>query len=164
MAHRPSSVPQRVLLPKPPASSLPHVLEPESYLAHAASPTITRLLAIVITDPDFESTTAFALVTKLVDFAARSRLIYIASLVTESESVRPSSIGGEPALSSDVIEDRRFDLKCLAIVFPRFASMLLCPEGDPDAFDIPTPRSYAEAIVGEYSSQWQTAIDAEMAS
>ncbi|CAI7848465.1 unnamed protein product [Closterium sp. NIES-54] len=37
--------------------------------------------------------------------------------------------------------------------------MLLCPEGDPDALDIPTPRSYAE-----YSSQWQTAIDIEMAS
>ncbi|CAI7763654.1 unnamed protein product, partial [Closterium sp. NIES-53] len=42
--------------------------------------------------------------------------------------------------------------------------MLICPEGDPDALDIPTPRSYAEAIAGEYSSQWQTAIDAEMAS
>ncbi|CAI7865618.1 unnamed protein product [Closterium sp. NIES-54] len=30
--------------------------------------------------------------------------------------------------------------------------------------DIPTPRSYAEAIAGEYSSQWQSAMDAEMAS
>ncbi|CAI7782983.1 unnamed protein product, partial [Closterium sp. NIES-53] len=38
------------------------------------------------------------------------------------------------------------------------------PEGDPDAPDIPTPRSYAEAIAGEYSSQCQTAMDAEMAS
>ncbi|CAI7851522.1 unnamed protein product, partial [Closterium sp. NIES-54] len=42
--------------------------------------------------------------------------------------------------------------------------MLLAPEGNPDAPDIPTPRSYAEAIAGEYSSQWQTAMDAEMAS
>ncbi|CAI7894287.1 unnamed protein product [Closterium sp. NIES-54] len=42
--------------------------------------------------------------------------------------------------------------------------MLLAPEGDPDAPDIPTPHSYAEAIAGEYSSQWQTAMDAEMAS
>ncbi|CAI7755188.1 unnamed protein product [Closterium sp. NIES-54] len=42
--------------------------------------------------------------------------------------------------------------------------MLLCPEGDPDALDIPTLRSYAEVITGEYSSQWQTAMDAEMAS
>ncbi|CAI5976153.1 unnamed protein product, partial [Closterium sp. NIES-64] len=29
---------------------------------------------------------------------------------------------------------------------------------------IPTPRSYAEAIEGPYSSQWQAAMDAEMAS
>ncbi|CAI7908400.1 unnamed protein product [Closterium sp. NIES-54] len=36
--------------------------------------------------------------------------------------------------------------------------------GDPDAPDIPTPRSYAEAIMGPYSSQWQAAMDAEMAS
>ncbi|CAI7739427.1 unnamed protein product [Closterium sp. NIES-53] len=42
--------------------------------------------------------------------------------------------------------------------------MLLAPEGDPDAPDIPTPRFYAEAIEGPYSSQWQTAMDAEMAS
>ncbi|CAI7806373.1 unnamed protein product [Closterium sp. NIES-54] len=42
--------------------------------------------------------------------------------------------------------------------------MLLAPEGDPDAPDIPTPRSYAEAIEGPYSSQWQTAMDTEMAS
>ncbi|CAI7762873.1 unnamed protein product, partial [Closterium sp. NIES-54] len=42
--------------------------------------------------------------------------------------------------------------------------MLLAPEGDPDALDIPTPRSYAEAIEGPYSSQWQVAMDTEMAS
>ncbi|CAI7888419.1 unnamed protein product, partial [Closterium sp. NIES-53] len=36
--------------------------------------------------------------------------------------------------------------------------------GDPDALDIPTPRSYTEAIKGPYSSQWQAAMDAEMAS
>ncbi|CAI7896856.1 unnamed protein product [Closterium sp. NIES-54] len=35
---------------------------------------------------------------------------------------------------------------------------------DPDAPDIPTPRSYTEAITGPYSSQWQAAMDAEMAS
>ncbi|CAI7744809.1 unnamed protein product [Closterium sp. NIES-54] len=35
---------------------------------------------------------------------------------------------------------------------------------DPDALDIPTPRSYAEAIAGEYFSKWQTSMDVEMAS
>ncbi|CAI7837921.1 unnamed protein product [Closterium sp. NIES-53] len=47
---------------------------------------------------------------------------------------------------------------------PRFASMLLAPKGDPDAPDIPTPHSYADTITGPYSSQWQAAMDAEMAS
>ncbi|CAI7857212.1 unnamed protein product [Closterium sp. NIES-54] len=46
-------------------------------------------------------------------------------------------------------------------------SASVCPPsvaGDPDAPDIPTPRSYVEAIEGPYSSQWQVAMDAEMAS
>ncbi|CAI7810818.1 unnamed protein product, partial [Closterium sp. NIES-54] len=42
-------------------------------------------------------------------------------------------------------------------------SIRVSPEGDPDAPDIPTPCSYAEAITGPYSSQWQAAMDAEMA-
>ncbi|CAI7869619.1 unnamed protein product [Closterium sp. NIES-54] len=111
MALRPSSVPQRVVLPKPPASSLPHVPDPKSNLARAPTPTVTRLIATVVNDPDFESTAAFALVAKLVDFAARSRLNYVASLVTESECVCPPSVGGEPALSSDVLEDMQFELE-----------------------------------------------------
>ncbi|CAI7857496.1 unnamed protein product, partial [Closterium sp. NIES-54] len=164
MTFRPSSVPQRVVLHEPPASSLLHVTDPESDLARAASPTVTRLRATIITNPDFESTAVFALVNELVDFAARSRLNYTASLVIESKSVCPPSIEGEPALGSDVLEDRHFELECLVAALPRFASMLLCPEGDPDALDIPTPHSYAEAIASEYSSQWQTAMDAEMAS
>ncbi|CAI7914827.1 unnamed protein product [Closterium sp. NIES-54] len=162
MALCPSSVPQRVVLPEPPASSLPHVPDPDSDLARTASPTITRLLATVVTDPDFEFTAAFPLVTELVDFATRSRLEYVASLVTKSKNICPPSIGGEPSLSSDVLEDRQFELECLVVALPHFASMMLCPEGDPDALDIPTPRSYAEAIASEYSSQ--TAMDAEMAS
>ncbi|CAI5475562.1 unnamed protein product [Closterium sp. Yama58-4] len=162
MALHPSSVPQRVALPSPLVSSLPDVPDPESDLARAASPTVTRLLATVVTDPSFESTAAFALVTELVDFAATSRLDYVASLVTESDC--PPSVGGELALGSDVLEDRQFELECLAAAVPHLASMLLCPEGKPNALDIPTPRSYAEAIADEYSSQWQIAMDAEMAS
>ncbi|CAI7901901.1 unnamed protein product [Closterium sp. NIES-54] len=140
MALRPSSVPQRVVLPEPPASSLPHVPDPESDLARTASPTVTRLLATVVTDPDLDSTAAFPLVTELVDFAARSHLDYVANLVTESESVCPPFVEGELAIGSDVLEDRQFELEFLAAALPRFASMLLCPEGDPDALDIPTPR------------------------
>ncbi|CAI7831999.1 unnamed protein product [Closterium sp. NIES-54] len=163
MALRPSSIPQRVVLLEPLASSLPHVPDPESDLARAASPTVTRLLATVITDLDLESTATFALVSELVGFAARSRLDCVASLVTESESVCPPFVGGELAFGSDVLEDKQFELECLAAALPRFASMLLCPEGDPDALDIPTPRSYAAVIAREYSSQWRTAMDPEMA-
>ncbi|CAI7879918.1 unnamed protein product [Closterium sp. NIES-53] len=161
---RPSSPPQSVPLPSPPASSLPIVPEPESDRARAAHPTVTRLLATVVTDPSFESTAASALVAELVDFAAAYRLDYAASLVAESASVCPPSVGGEYALGTDVLEDRQEDLECLAAASPHLVSMLLAPQGDLDAPDIPTPRSYAEAITGPYSSQWQTAMDAEMAS
>ncbi|CAI7903710.1 unnamed protein product, partial [Closterium sp. NIES-54] len=119
--------------PGVPQSSLPVPPNPESDSLRAASPTATRLLATVVTNPSFESTAASALVAKLVDFAARCRLDYNTSLVAASKSVCPPST-------------------------------LLAPEGDPDAPDIPTPRSYAEAIEGPYSSQWQAAMDAEMAS
>ncbi|CAI7881688.1 unnamed protein product [Closterium sp. NIES-54] len=164
MSLRPSTAPLRVPLPSPPESSLPALVDPESDSLCAASPTVTRLLATVVTDPSFESTAVSALVTELVDFGARCRLDYAASLVTESESVCPPSVGGECALGTDVLEDRQEEFQCLAAASPHLVSVLLTPEGDPDALDIPTPRSYAEAIEGPYSSQWQAAMDAEMAS
>ncbi|CAI7851624.1 unnamed protein product [Closterium sp. NIES-54] len=141
MALRPSSVPLRVPLTAPPESSLPEVPDHASNRARASSPTVSRLLASAVTDPSFESAAASALVAELLEFAAACRLDYASALVAKS-----------------------VDFECLAAAVPRFASMLPTPEGDPDAPDIPTPRSYAEAISGPYSSQWQTAMDAEMAS
>ncbi|CAI7871457.1 unnamed protein product [Closterium sp. NIES-53] len=135
MALRPSSVPMRVPLPSLLASSLPGV--PESDLAHVACPTVPLLLVTIVTDPSFEFTAASALVAELVDFVAASRL--------------------ENATSLE-------DFECLAVAVPHLVAMLLEPQGDPHAPDIPTPRSYAEAITSPYSSQWQTAMDAEMAS
>ncbi|CAI7777405.1 unnamed protein product [Closterium sp. NIES-53] len=164
MALRPSSVPLRVPLLHPPESSLPAVPDPESDLVRAASPIISRLLATVFTDPSFESTVAPALVHELVDFAAACRLDYATSLVAESESDCPRSVRGECALGTDVLEDRQEEFECLTAAVPHLVAMLLAPEGDPDAPNIPTPRSYVEAITGPYSSQWQTAMDAEMAS
>ncbi|CAI7789132.1 unnamed protein product, partial [Closterium sp. NIES-53] len=96
MTLRPSTAPQRVPLPSPPASSLPDGPDPESdYLSYCHA-------------------------------------------------------------------QEEFD--CFAVAVPHLVSMLLAPEGDLDAPDIPTPHSYAEAIEGPYSSQWQAAMDAEMAS
>ncbi|CAI7829017.1 unnamed protein product [Closterium sp. NIES-53] len=118
MALRPSTAPLRVSLPSPPESSFPVLADPESDSLCATSPAVTRLLATVVTDPFFESAAASALVAELVDFAAHCRLDYATSLVAESESVYPPSVG-----------------------------------------DILTPRSYAEAIEGPYSSQWQSAME-----
>ncbi|CAI7856399.1 unnamed protein product [Closterium sp. NIES-54] len=144
MALRPSSVPLRVPLPTPLESSLPEVPEPESDRVRAASPTVAHLLATADTDPSFESATASALVAELLDFAAACRLDYASALVAESVHASPPSIGGECALGTDVLEDRQEDFECLAAAVPRFASLLLAPEGDPDAPDIPTPRSYQD--------------------
>ncbi|CAI5995466.1 unnamed protein product [Closterium sp. NIES-64] len=164
MSLRLSTAPLRAPLPSPPVSSLPALADPESDSLRAASPTVTRLLATVVTDPSFESTTASALVAELVDFAARCRLDYAASLVAESESVYPPSVGVECALGTDVLEDRQEEFQCLAAASPHLVSVLLTPGGDPDALDIRTPRSYAEEIEVPYSSLWQAAMDAEMAS
>ncbi|CAI7904025.1 unnamed protein product [Closterium sp. NIES-54] len=146
MALRPSSVPLRVPLPSPPESSYPAVPDPESDRARAASPTLSRLLTTVITDPSFESTNASTLVAELLDFASACRLDYTTALVAKSESASPPSVEGECALGMDVLEDTQEESECLAATVPCFASMLLAPKGDPDAPDIPTPRSYVEAI------------------
>ncbi|CAI7884053.1 unnamed protein product [Closterium sp. NIES-53] len=148
MALRPSTASQRVPLPSPPASSLLALADPESDSLRAASPTVTRVLATVVTDPSFESTAASAFVAEL----------------SASVPACPPSVGGECALSTDVLEDRQEEFQCFAATLPHLVSTLLAPEGDPDAPDIPTPHSYAKAIEGPYSSQWQAAMDAEMAS
>ncbi|CAI7789759.1 unnamed protein product [Closterium sp. NIES-54] len=166
MTLHPSTAPQRVPLPSPPASSLPDDPDPESDSLHAASPTVTRFLATAVTDPLFGSTGASSLVAELVDIGASCRVDYATSLDAESASasVYPPSVGGECALGTDVLENSQEDFECFSAAVPHLVSMLLAPEGDPDAPNIPTPRSYAEAIEGPYSSQWQAAMDAEMAS
>ncbi|CAI7844480.1 unnamed protein product, partial [Closterium sp. NIES-54] len=155
MILRSSTAPQRVPLPSPPKSPIPDSPHPESASLRAAGPTVTRFLAFAVTEPLFESTVASALVAELVDFAAACPLNYAASLVAESasESVCPLFVGGERSLGKDVLEDRQEEFECFATAVPHLVSMLLAPEGDPDAPDIPTPRSYAEAIEGPYYSQ-----------
>ncbi|CAI7814468.1 unnamed protein product, partial [Closterium sp. NIES-53] len=153
MALRPSSVPLHVPLLAPPDSSLPVVPDPESDQARDASPTVACLLAAAVTDSSFETAAACALVAELLDFAAACRLDYASALVAESVPASPPSVGGECALGTDVLEDRQEDFECLAAAVPCFASSLLAPEGDPDAPNTPTPRSYAEAITGTYDDE-----------
>ncbi|CAI7822138.1 unnamed protein product [Closterium sp. NIES-54] len=146
---------RRVSRPRPPPVPGTHAMALRPSSVPLLPPPESSLLA---------STAASALVAELVHYTAACCLDYATALVAESESASPPSVGGECALGTDVLEDKQEDLECLAAAVPRFASMLLAPEGDPDAPDIPTLRSYAEAITGPYSSQWQAAMDAKMAS
>ncbi|CAI7810402.1 unnamed protein product [Closterium sp. NIES-53] len=151
MALHPSSVPLRVPLPAPPESSLPEVPDPESDRARAARPTVSRLLATAVTDPSLEFAAASALVAELLDFAAAYRLDYATALIVESASASPPSIGGECAIGMDVLEDRQEDFECLAPAVPRFASLLLAPEGDTDALDCENNR---QRKMNELEMRW----------
>ncbi|CAI7884536.1 unnamed protein product [Closterium sp. NIES-53] len=82
----------------------------------------------------------------------------------ESDSLRAASPTVMRFLATAITDPLQEEFECFAAAVPHLVSMLLAPEGDLDAPDIPTPRSYAEAIEGPYSSQWQAAMDAEMAS
>ncbi|CAI7925568.1 unnamed protein product [Closterium sp. NIES-53] len=76
-----------------------------------------------------------------------------------------------PVLSrvlASLVTDPCASLSCLRsychTASPHLCVMLLAPEGDLDTFDIPTPRTYAEAVSGPWASQWRAAMDSEMAS
>ncbi|CAI7781576.1 unnamed protein product [Closterium sp. NIES-54] len=96
---------------------------------YSTAPTVSRLLATVVTNPSFESTSAPALVAELVDFSAACCLDYATPLVAESESASPPSVGGRPGCTRH-----------------------------------PDPALLRRRDYGPYSSQWQAAMDAEMAS
>ncbi|CAI7791447.1 unnamed protein product [Closterium sp. NIES-53] len=116
----------------------------------------------LVTDPHASLSSVFALTAAITEFAATRRLDYATCLVAPPTS--PPVIGGESALGCDALEDRQFELEFLAAASPHLYAMLLAPEGDPDALDIPTPCTYAEVVPGPWASQWRAAMDSEMAS
>ncbi|CAI7769746.1 unnamed protein product [Closterium sp. NIES-53] len=132
---RPSTIPQRVPLLSTPMSSLPTGPDPASDSLRAFSPAVTRFLAIAVTDPLFESTAASALVTELVDFDAACPLDYATSLVAESTSASVCP----PSVGGE------------------------CALGT-DVLEDRQEEFEGFAATGPYSSQWQAAMDAEMAS
>ncbi|CAI7897203.1 unnamed protein product [Closterium sp. NIES-54] len=95
-----------VVLPLPPPSPLPAILDPVSDLARAAHPTIPCCLAARVT-PRASSTVA-----ELAGFAATCRRAYLAGLVFASSC--PPSVGGELAVRCDVLEERQFELEYLS--------------------------------------------------
>ncbi|CAI7888441.1 unnamed protein product [Closterium sp. NIES-53] len=107
---------------------------------------VARISMIHATAPHFLWPFAVQYVAHQLILWPHVSLDYATALVAECESASPPSMGGECDLGTDVLEDKQEEFECLAAVVPRFASMLLAPEGDSDAPDIPTPHSYAEAI------------------
>ncbi|CAI7903624.1 unnamed protein product [Closterium sp. NIES-54] len=141
----PRRSPPQSIIPSPPESSLTaSTSTPITDYYHATRPVVSRVLASLVTDPRASPSSVSALSTNVRDFAATRRLDY----ATRMEAARPLSAGGESALGYDILEDRQFELLFLAAASPHLCAMLLAPEGDPDALDILTPRTYREAVSG----------------
>ncbi|CAI7796853.1 unnamed protein product [Closterium sp. NIES-54] len=151
------------VLPFPPPSSLPISPTPISDYYRVARPVVSRVLATLATNSRFSPSSVSTLFVAVAAFAATSRLDY-ATRVVPAPPPRPLSVGGEFSLGYDVLDDRQSELEYLAATSPSLCAMLLSPEGDPDALDIPIPRTYREAVSGEWASQWKAAMDLELAS
>ncbi|CAI7834048.1 unnamed protein product, partial [Closterium sp. NIES-53] len=106
----------------------------------AARPVVSRVLASLVTDPRASPSSVSAFTDAVADFASTCRLDY-ATRVVAAPPPRPLSVRGESALGCDVLDDRQFELEFLATASPSLCAMLLSLEGDPNALDIPTPRT-----------------------
>ncbi|CAI7866398.1 unnamed protein product [Closterium sp. NIES-53] len=151
------------VLPSPPESSLTVSSHPITDYYRAARPVVSHVLASLVTDPRASLSSVSALTAAVSDFASTRRLDY-ATRVVAAPPPRPLSVGGESALGCDVLEDTQFELEFLAVTSPSLCAMLLSLEGDPDALDIPTPRTYRQAVSGKWASLWKAAMDVELAS
>ncbi|CAI7784720.1 unnamed protein product, partial [Closterium sp. NIES-53] len=151
------------VLPSPPLSSLPVAPTPISEYYRATRPAVSRVLASLVADPRASLSSVSALTAAVCEFDVTRRLDYTTRVVA-TPPPRHLSVGGEFALGYDVLEVRQFELEFLVAASPSLCAMLLSPEGDSDALDILTPRTYCEAVLGEWASQWKAPMDAELAS
>ncbi|CAI7894187.1 unnamed protein product [Closterium sp. NIES-54] len=71
---------------------------------------------------------------------------------------------GAPVFPLEVLEDRHFELGFLAAAVPHLCAVLLAPEGDLDALDIPIPYTHVEAVSGPYAPFKIASEEAKMAS
>ncbi|CAI7812660.1 unnamed protein product [Closterium sp. NIES-53] len=129
------------VLPSPPESALTASLStPATDYYRTYCPVLSRVLASLVTDPRASLSFVSALTAPVTEFASTRCLDYATSLVA-APPTSPLAIGGESALGCDALEDRQFELEFLATASPHLCAMLLAPEGDPGALDIPTPRT-----------------------
>ncbi|CAI7810037.1 unnamed protein product [Closterium sp. NIES-54] len=144
---------RRVPRPRPPAVPGTHqmALRPSTAPQRVPLPSPTESSLPALADPESDSLHATSpIVTR-----------FLATVVTDScfESTAASALVAELV---DFAAHCRLEYTTSLVAELRL-SVLRPSRGDPDAPDIPTPRSYTEAIEGPYSSQWQSAMDAEMA-
>ncbi|CAI5952830.1 unnamed protein product [Closterium sp. NIES-64] len=140
------------LLPSPPELALTASLStPVTDYYRTYRPILSRVLASLVTDPRASLSSVSAITVVVTEFASTRRLDYTTNLVA-APPTSPLAVESESALGSDALEDRQFELEFLAAATPHLCAMLLAPEGDPDALDIPTPRTYAEAVSGPWAS------------
>ncbi|CAI7792758.1 unnamed protein product [Closterium sp. NIES-53] len=156
-----SRVPPPPVLPQPPKSSLTVLHNPLSDFLCSCRLVVSRVLSALVTHPTAPLSSVSALVTTVASFASSHCLDY--SYLVSGTACSPST-GGVHVLPMEVLEDRQFELCFLAAAVPHLCAMLLAPEGDPDALDIPIPRNHAEAVLGPCASYWIAAEEAEMAS
>ncbi|CAI7872536.1 unnamed protein product [Closterium sp. NIES-53] len=150
----PSCSPHRVsfLVPVdsfPPDTSLTVFHDPLSDYLRASRPLISRVLSALVTHPTTPLLSVSALVTTIAGFASSHCLDYAAHLVS-GPAQSPSS-GGAPVFPLEVLKDRQFELGFLAVAVPPLCALLLAPEGDPDALDIPILPPPGTNVV---SGQW----------
>ncbi|CAI7912380.1 unnamed protein product [Closterium sp. NIES-54] len=126
---------------------------------NASRPVVSRVFSALVTHPTAPLSSVSTLVTTVAGFASSHRLDYAAHLV--SGPARSPFSGGALVFP---LEDKQFELGFLAAAVPRLCAMLLAPEGDPDALDIPIPRNHVETASGPWASYWIAAEEAEMAS
>ncbi|CAI7818221.1 unnamed protein product [Closterium sp. NIES-54] len=157
-----SRVPPPPVLPHPPESSLTVFPGPLSDYLRASHPVVSRVLSSLVTHSTAPPLSVSALITTTASLASSHRLDYASHLV--SGTARSPSTGGVPGFALEVLEDRQFELGFLTAAVPHLCAMLLAPEGDPDALEIPIPRTYAEEVSGPWASYWIPAEEVEMAS
>ncbi|CAI7788909.1 unnamed protein product [Closterium sp. NIES-54] len=142
--------------PRPPPVPGTHSMKLRPSTAPRRVPLPSPPASSLPTDPDPDSDSLRA--------ASPTVTRFLATAVTDPlfESTATSSLVAELV---DFAAACRLDFATSLVA--ESATVSVCPPsvgGDPDAPDISTPRSYAEAIEGPYSSQLQATMDAEMAS
>ncbi|CAI7874461.1 unnamed protein product [Closterium sp. NIES-53] len=125
------------VLPQPLESNLCVFHDPLSDYLCASSPFVSRVLSALVTHPTAPLSSVSVLVTSVAGFASSHHLDYAAHL---------------------------FELGFLAATVPHLCALLLTSEEDPEALDIPIPRTHAEAVSGPWASFWIAAEEAEIAS